>query len=741
MVTLPFRFGGIVRDIINDYRKTNNIPQPEEVTNLGVHRIRDTFFEYELELVTELTIDKDSIEYIDLFPNIKSLTFDGDKGLNGFEIKSVIDRYPNLEHLTIKGQSSVQTLNVSELKKLKSLEIVSNRALHRVVGLEQLDQLSEITFYDNTTYYKEEEICDAIAKMAQKGVKCNLDVLYMPTLQDMGNVPRNMNWCESAGLGPGGDKLQYTTEELEEAVKKAREIVGKYIKPGDSTKEQFAILYQWMCENVKYDHNALGSAHAHIVDGEQKGVKYGQNGTVNGLVYGSCVCEGYSKSMQMLLKLCDIPAFDVSCIAERSHQDTPIIDINGKARTHIGDHSILKVNIDGICYYSDVTWDASRYQKNNERKYFLLSSEDISTDHKLSGEKLMFTAMRSISPQEFEQLMQFASERIKSVDKKMAEDIGKKKTPEELLVDINKEIEELRQKYVEIAKQMESLMQRNAQSPISNYQQQLDVLIKRRDSINEAMSGLKSSQETYQSIIDYAVEEKHNAVIGQIERLFSTRIKGTADTGRFIKTDMGMFPQMDLKDKSTLRNEQGNINKRLDELYYDGQLDIKTWQTMKTEVGKEYEKLIAKAPTPPARKEEEKIVGGNQQQHTQQPLNRPYISQETIEQVEARHFREKYGYYTDMTEDERVEFDHRLESFFAEKKKTPKKTEEIDKTKLEEQRRELRRKQFQERKKAMGLGFESDLDLDNLLRQQELLDRQRIEMETEEIEHHNGIHM
>ena len=39
------------------------------------------------------------------------------------------------------------------------------------------------------------------------------------------------------------------------------------------------------------------------------------------------------------------------------------------------------------------------------------------------------------------------------------------------------------------------------------------------------------------------------------------------------------------------------------------------------------------------------------------------------------------------------------------------------------------------------LSHESDFDLDNLLRQQELIERQRIEMEAEEIEHHNGMRM
>lgn len=61
-----------------------------------------------------------------------------------------------------------------------------------------------------------------------------------------------------------------------------------------------------MCENVKYDYDALDKNFIHFTNGLASGRKRGTNGTVNGLVYHSCVCQGFTKTMQMLLKLSDI---------------------------------------------------------------------------------------------------------------------------------------------------------------------------------------------------------------------------------------------------------------------------------------------------------------------------------------------------------------------------------------------------------------------------------------------------
>ena len=86
------------------------------------------------------------------------------------------------------------------------------------------------------------------------------------------------------------------------------------------------------------------------------------------------------------------------------------------------DHSILKVNLNGKIYYSDITWDAGRFQKGKNRNYFLLSKSDISKDHRLLGEAKVFDAGKSVSSQKQEELLKFATERIKQIDQEKAHD-------------------------------------------------------------------------------------------------------------------------------------------------------------------------------------------------------------------------------------------------------------------------------------------------------------------------------
>lgn len=548
MVTLPFNLGGVIRDSITAYRRKNNIPEPEEVKALGVYRIRDTFFEYELELVRELELDKKSLEYIDLFPNITSLTIDGSNELESGDFKRVLDKYPKLEKLTIKGQSNIQLLNVSEMKNLKELTLISNRNLHRVVGLDKIEELEEITIYGNETYATVKELCEHVAKLSQNGTKCNFDVLYMPDMKKIGILnPDNFKWCESVGLGLFGNELKYDTEELEEAVNKAEEVISRYIKPTDNDKEAYAILYQWVCKNIKYDDESLDSR-VHTIQGKEVGQFGGMNGTVNGLVYGSCVCEGYSKSMQMLLKLCGIPAFDIGCIA--SDKTMPMYNYDGKKKFHGGDHSILKVNLDGICYYSDVTWDADRIQNGYPREYFLLSKEDISKDHKLIDEADVWASPRSVSSEEFQELMKFAQERIDTIDS-------------------------------ELAKKEE--------------------------------------------------ENKHKNTIAQVATLLGVSIPSDID---YIYDEKLKAPRVAPKNASTLREEQQSINKRLEELFYDGELDMKTYSSMKLEVLKEYNSLVSNLP----QTKRPDTDDGNYMENLpfgmiNANLHKPTISDEVIKQV------------------------------------------------------------------------------------------------------------
>lgn len=734
MVTLPFRLGGTVRDSIDAYRRKNNIPEPDEVKALGVYRRRDTFLEEEFELVREITIDKESIEYIDMFPNITSLTIDGMAELDGSQFKHIIDMYPNLEKLVINGQDQLQYLDVSKMKNLKHLELISNRGLHRIVGLDKVEGLEQLTFYDNSTYLKTEELCEIVSRLSQSGTHCNLDVLYMPLMQKIGITnPENFNWCESVGLGIHGEELKYETPELEQAVKKAQEIVSQYIKPSDTTIQKFAVLYQWMCENVKYDHEALDNGHVHIENGKSVGQQGGTNGTVNGLVYGSCVCEGYSKSMQLLLNLCGIPSFDVSCIAEDPKKATPTYIIDGKKKMHNGDHSILKINIDGQCYYSDITWDANRFQHDKERQYFLLSKRDILTDHKLVGEDRVFAAFKSVSEQEFQELMRFAQDRIKTVDKEIEEKAEMEKSPQERLTDINAKLEQLGQQYGVIGKQIEDLMIRNQHAPIPNYQEQLSQLISQRDSISSDMTSLSSSKKTYEWVIQNERETEHKNRIAQVERLLGTRI--TSNAGFVYDNDL-QVPRSISKDTSTLRQEQGVIFKQLEQLYYDGELDLKTYNSMKMEVMKEYDSMVAKAPRPTTPTVRDDSTFTQQQEQNPTPIQHPHINPEVVEKVEERDIRKTQNPMPVQHPHINPEVRKKVEE-----SKFHSQDEELgDKKKLEEQRRELRRKQFEERARAMGLDLNQIANLDNLFIEQEMIERQTME-KTEELEEHHGMMM
>lgn len=118
----------------------------------------------------------------------------------------------------------------------------------------------------------------------------------------------------------------------------------------------------------------------------------GANGAYNAFIYGTCVCEGYTRAMQYLLTLKGIKSHNVHCISgeDKLHMSTDKQD-NIYKRYDLPDdgyHSII--SIDDIDYlYDDPCWNAGRYQRGDKTMpWTLLTKEEISKDHTLSfGEK------------------------------------------------------------------------------------------------------------------------------------------------------------------------------------------------------------------------------------------------------------------------------------------------------------------------------------------------------------------
>ena len=428
MITLNQIDGYKIREDINKYRQLHNLEEPDEIKK--IYDKQSNFLEEELIFIKDIRLTTSLLPYLKYFPNITSISMDGAFNFSQSDIQEVINQYPNLKELKISEQKNLQSLDLTGLHNLENLELISNQKLKNVLGLSNLENLIFLTFYDNQTY-SEESKKDLIEFICQRqinqGLESNIDCLYMPALIEyldenklsLNAIKDNIYWCEhlKSGVEIKQSYLKYPTAELYVALKKAQTIVDSYIKDKDIPLERFAIIYQWMCENVKYDENSLKSTiRAYSENGIARGRKGGPNGTVNALVYGSVVCQGYTKAMQLLLNLSGISSFDIGCIAEKKAQIQSFRLYDGKRHADFSDHSILKVNIDGKTYYSDTTWDADRYQNGKDRKYFLLTKEEISKDHELIDEDDVFSFNKSIAKEEFDRLMEFAKERINIVN-------------------------------------------------------------------------------------------------------------------------------------------------------------------------------------------------------------------------------------------------------------------------------------------------------------------------------------
>lgn len=307
--------------------------------------------------------------------------------------------------------------------------------------------------------------------------------------------------------------------------------------------------------------------------------------------------------------------------------------------------------------------------------------------------------------------------------------------PQEELINLNRQMSNLRQQYGTISSQIENLMKQNQQTPIANYQQQLNDLIKKRDLISEQMELTSSSQKTYQNIIQMEKENDLSNRISQVEKLLGIRI---TDTSMYEYDSTVNAPRVVLKDTDTLSKERGSINQKLEELYYDGQLDSKTYISMKLAVYSIYEKMSKTAPKPTQSSARDESTFTQQQEQTQTPIQPSQVNTYTKEQTQEDKFREKYGYY-DMSPEGRERFNRKFTSQTDKKKQT----DPTDKSKLEEQRRDLRRKQFEERAKAMGIDTSKVANLDEIFRQQQMIEQQRLMQEQEQIEEieHHGMSM
>ncbi len=154
-------------------------------------------------------------------------------------------------------------------------------------------------------------------------------------------------------------KYKYPTTKIKEMVKKQEEKINSIlkvtIKPGYSDFDKVKAIHDYIVLNTAYDWDNF----------KQNKVPEASYTPYGLLMNGIAVCEGYAKTMKLLLEKVGIETHYVT----------------GKADG--GDHAWNLVKVDGEYFYIDATWNDPVPNRVGEisYKYFLVPSVTLKKDH------------------------------------------------------------------------------------------------------------------------------------------------------------------------------------------------------------------------------------------------------------------------------------------------------------------------------------------------------------------------
>lgn len=121
--------------------------------------------------------------------------------------------------------------------------------------------------------------------------------------------------------------VRYSVDDYKKIYQKLEELIDG-INPNWSQQKKFVMIYKRMTENIEYDHIAAYPNKMNIKEKVySKQEKINCRSLKNGLLYGKCVCQGYSEIMRNACSLLGVKAIE---IVDNSHSWNQILIEDGK---------------------------------------------------------------------------------------------------------------------------------------------------------------------------------------------------------------------------------------------------------------------------------------------------------------------------------------------------------------------------------------------------------------------------
>lgn len=362
------------------------------------------FTQEELDSITELNIcyeEVGDIKGLEKLQNLKKLSIiSGDSNLyakiengeideespyyrekNNIDDFNMLGKLKNIEELRIESEENLFKLDVTDMKKLKKLELINNMNLKEVIGLNETENLEKILMSKNGTgnlELKEFDIIGAVENRKLKEVILDVDVFpnlikKFPQLVEKiekyeENNEKVYTWIENKSTYEHWEN-KFSTRDVKEMDRKVAEILQNIIEPEYTEIEKTLAIYNYITDNVDYDYKMLefdermqkDVRYSLFLEGRSNKSSYsiinkrilGKQSAFNAIMKGKAVCQGYSQMMHYMLTKENIESREIGCIANQITEEQELEDkeIN---------HSVIRVKTDDDWYYYDPTWDAGK---------------------------------------------------------------------------------------------------------------------------------------------------------------------------------------------------------------------------------------------------------------------------------------------------------------------------------------------------------------------------------------------
>lgn len=212
------------------------------------------------ELIEKLEIRESEIDLLKNFPNLKELTIIGlKKANNGLQDVTISD-LSHLEELKILVTQGIKSITLQNLPQLHFMNISGNINLQEINGIENLEDIAQLTLRDNGL----KKIFDIkkIAESTQAEMHLDLSMLHLvkERYTDFSQVEHNntmakcISWID---VIEGQHPLKLYYGEGIQIEQKAEQILNQIIDDSMTDVEKICAINTWMVENVTYDDGAI----------------------------------------------------------------------------------------------------------------------------------------------------------------------------------------------------------------------------------------------------------------------------------------------------------------------------------------------------------------------------------------------------------------------------------------------------------------------------------------------------